>query len=84
MSAYDKQNFCVLRTNPLRTAYRLKKPEYCVPKGGCHPHTCISLFKLPVCTATLRIKCVNVRVMFAFINCCFITTSHLILIFFDF
>jgi len=27
-----------MRTNPLRTAYRLKTPKYCVPKGGCHRH----------------------------------------------
>ena len=33
MSVYDKNKFCVLRTDPLRTAYRQKKPKYCVPKG---------------------------------------------------
>jgi len=32
-----------MRTNPLRTAYRLNPPEYCVPKGGCHPKICILL-----------------------------------------
>jgi len=38
MSAYDITG--ILFTDPLRTAYRLTpNPEYCVPKGGGHPHT---------------------------------------------
>ena len=40
MSSHDirLQDFCVRRTDPLRTAYRLKTKN-CVPKGGGgHPH----------------------------------------------
>ena len=34
MSAYDITHFGVQLTDPLRTAYGLNKPEYCVPKKG--------------------------------------------------
>jgi len=35
------QEFCVLRTNLLRTAYSLTKPEYCVPKRGVTLRYCL-------------------------------------------
>jgi len=40
MTAYEITGFCVLRIEPLSTAYGLKNPEYCVPKTkrGFHPH----------------------------------------------
>jgi len=52
MSAYDITEFCVLRTDPLRTAYRLKPIEYCVPKKGGSPSNMLYMICLLLIRST--------------------------------
>jgi len=38
ISAYDITEFLRTAYQPFAYCVASKKPEYCVPKGGCHPH----------------------------------------------